>query len=70
MVIKDRGVVSKGELFKDFNQYENISSHAEMYNALMSLARKQKIFLVHKGDNMDLIYSRELYTEKMIGSLQ
>lgn len=54
LVVTDRAVVYQSELIKEFTSSEDIRNHGEVYEALYSLVRKNKISLIKK-DGVDLV---------------
>lgn len=55
LIVTDKAVVYQSELMEQFAKSEDFRNHGEVYDALYSLVRKNKITL-HKKDGVDLIY--------------
>ena len=54
LVVTDRAVVYQSEIMKEFTDSEDIRNHGEVYDALYSLVKKNKITLIKKN-GVDLV---------------
>lgn len=55
LVVTDRAVMYQSEIIKEFTDSEDIRNHGDVYDALYSLVRKNKITL-HNKNGVDLVY--------------